>query len=107
MQKRPSQMSEDERIFLKRYLSQYYRAKERQKILRERLADIRTELDPAGKNGRNTSLAIKMAEIEDRIARQSEIEATAILDIMDVLEFLPQDSVEREIMEMRHIDCKP
>jgi hypothetical protein len=100
-------MSEDERIFLKRYLSQYYRAKERQKILRERLADIRTELDPAGKNGRNTSLAIKMAEIEDRIARQSEIEATAILDIMDVLEFLPQDSVEREIMEMRHIDCKP
>ena len=86
MQKHPSQMSEDERIFLKRYLSQYYRAKERQKILRERLADIRTELDPAGKNGRNTSLAIKMAEIEDRIARQSEIEATAILDIMDVLE---------------------
>ena len=75
MQKHPSQMSEDERIFLKRYLSQYYRAKERQKILRERLADIRTELDPAG--------------------------------IMDVLEFLPQDSVEREIMEMRHIDCKP
>ena len=107
MQKHPSQMSEDERIFLKRYLSQYYRAKERQKILRERLVDIRTELDPAGKNGRNTSLAIKMAEIEDRIARQSEIEATAILDIMDVLEFLPQDSVEREIMEMRHIDCKP
>ena len=91
MQKHPSQMSEDERIFLKRYLSQYYRAKERQKILRERLVDIRTELDPAGKNGRNTSLAIKMAEIEDRIARQSEIEATAILDIM----------------EMRHIDCKP
>ena len=83
MQKHPSQMSEDERIFLKRYLSQYYRAKERQKILRERLADIRTELDPAGKNGRNTSLAIKMAEIEDRIAQQSEIE------------------------EMRHIDCKP
>lgn len=107
MQKQPSQMNEDERIFLKRYLSQYYRANERQKILRERLADIRTELDPAGKNGRNTSLAIKMAEIEDRIARQSEIEATAILDIMDVLEFLPQDSVEREIMEMRHIDCKP
>lgn len=35
MQKHPSQMSEDERIFLKRYLSQYYRAKERQKILRE------------------------------------------------------------------------
>lgn len=107
MQKHPSQMSEDERIFLKRYLSQYYRAKERQKILRERLADIRTELDPAGKNGRNTSLAIKMAEIEDRIAQQSEIGATAILDIMEVLEFLPQDSVEREIMEMRHIDCKP
>lgn len=26
---------------------------------------------------------------------------------MEVLEFLPQDSVEREIMEMRHIDCKP
>ena len=107
MQKHPSQMNEDERIFLKRYLSQYYRAKERQKILRERLADIRTELNPAGKNGRNTSLAIKMAEIEDRIAQQSEIEATAILDIMEVLEFLPQDSVEREIMEMRHIDCKP
>ena len=69
MQKHPSQMSEDERIFLKRYLSQYYRAKERQKILRERLADIRTELDPAGKNGRNTSLAIKMAEIEDSSRR--------------------------------------
>ena len=73
MQKHPSQMNEDERIFLKRYLSQYYRAKERQKILRERLADIRTELDPAGKNGRNTSLAIKpKLRIESPSSRRSK-----------------------------------
>ena len=104
----PSQSrSEDERTFLKRYLGQYYRAKERQKILRERLEDIQTELDPAGVGGHQTSLDVKMAEIKSRIGRQAEIEASSILDIMEVIEFLPQDSLEREIMEMRHIDCKP
>lgn len=49
MQKHPSQMSEDERIFLKRYLSQYYRAKERQKILRISIHALRGEGD--SKNG--------------------------------------------------------
>lgn len=108
-----------ERYVLKRYLSQYYRAKQRQRILEARLREIRAELQhpyisSSSGNGLPTgshissgaaALTFREAEIEDRIQRQRETEAKAILNIMDMLDFLPPDSMEKNILELRHIDC--
>ena len=72
---------EDDKVYLKRYLAQYYNAKRRQDILKKRLAEIRRELDhpgapspqldrgPVAQNYNSMPpLLIKLAEIEDRIA---------------------------------------
>jgi len=112
----------ESRRLLRRYLSQYYRAKEKQSALRKRLADLQAELDNPGVNtpplnaiptkGGHTSsgaasLIFKKADIEDRIQRQIEVMARSVTEIMDVLDFLPAESTERDILEYRHIDCKP
>lgn len=112
----------ESRRLLRRYLSQYYRAKEKQKALRQRLAELQAELKNPGvntppldgirtKSSRTSSgaasLIFKVGDIEDRIQRQIEVQARSITDIMDVLEFLPAESTERDILEYRHIDCKP
>ena len=111
----------EQRQLLKRFLSQYYRAKDRQAALRARLASLQAELRHpgvkvpppdgiAGKTGVSSgaaSLTLKIADIEDRIQKQIEIEAKCVIAIMDVIEFLPADTIERDILEFRHIDCKP
>lgn len=33
--------------------------------------------------------------------------AKAVLHVMDLIDLLPQNSIERTVVEMRHIDCKP
>ena len=33
--------------------------------------------------------------------------AKAVLHVMDMIDLLPQNSMERTVVEMRHIDCKP
>lgn len=111
--------NEDRRI-LKRYLSQYYRARKKQTTLRHRLKELQTELRHPGvkapplngiptkrqaSNG-SASLIFKISDIEERIQRQIEIEARSVNEIMDILDFLPVDSTERDILEYRHIDCK-
>ena len=110
----------DERYVIKRFLSQYSRAKVKQKILRQRLADLHDELahpslpSPMGSGGLRggevnsgaAALSFKIDEIESRIRRQADAEATAILDVMTMLDLLPRDSTERHILELRHIDCK-
>lgn len=52
-------------------------------------------------------MTLKIADIEDRIQKQIDIEAKSVIAIMDVIEFLPADTIERDILEFRHIDCKP
>jgi hypothetical protein len=119
METRPANES---RRLLKRYLSQYFRAKEKQSALRQRLAELQAELQhpgvkapsltgiPSSNKGRvsngSASLIFKIGDIEDRIQHQIEIEAQSVNDIMDILDFLPVDSIERDILEYRHIDCK-
>lgn len=114
------QRLDTERYILKRYLSQYYRAKQRQRILEARLHEIRAEIQnpsigsasgdglPTGSHVSSgaAALTFREAEIEDRIQQQKENEAAAILNIMDILDFLPPDSMEKNILELRHIDCK-
>lgn len=99
-------MTDDDKALLKRYLSQYYKAKKRQDLLKDRLNRIKYELQHGCGKEPDLPLTIKLSEIEDRISRQASIEAAAILDIMQVLDFLPVDSDEREVMELRHIDHK-
>lgn len=114
-----SAIPENDKVYLKRYLSQYYNAKRRQGILKDRLDEIQRELKSPGVPSHNISgvpvkksvsevppLLIKLSEIEERINRQVEVEANAILDVMQALDFLPPDSTEKEIMELRHIDCR-
>ena len=33
--------------------------------------------------------------------------AKAVLHVMDLIDLLPQNSIERTVVEMRHIYCKP
>lgn len=113
--------NDEMRRILKRYLSQYYRAKERQNALRRRLKELQMELRHPGASsppfdttpirGKTSSgaasLVFKISEVEDRIQKQIEIEVKSVTDIMDMLEFLPSGSLERNILEYRHIDCYP
>lgn len=108
------------RRILKRYLSQYYRAKDKQAVLRKRLEHLQAELRHPGvrytppkgipykpkPHIEAASLTIKISDIEDRIRQQANTEAQSIIDIMDMIEFLPADTLERDILEYRHIDCK-
>ena len=111
----------EERRLLRRYLSQYFRAKEKQEALRTRLAELKAELNDPGvktpplgsapvKRGKHSdgaaSLIFKIGDIEDRIQKQIEVQIKSVSDIMDVLDFLPAESTERDILEYRHIDCK-
>ncbi len=116
----PQKLDAD-RYILKRYLSQYYRSRQRKRILETRLREIRAEIKhpsisassnnglPSGSHISSgaAALTFREAEIEDRIQRQREAEATAILNIMDMLDCLPPDSMEKNILELRHIDCMP
>lgn len=93
----------DERRLLKSYLARYFRAKEKQAVLQDRLRRLRSELKPPpGAEATGTA-----SEIEARIQRQTALEEKSILEIMDIIELLPSESTERSIMELRHIDCKP
>ena len=104
-------ITNESRRLLRRYLSQYYRAKEKQAALRRRLAELQAELKNPGvnshpldgtytKGGRTSSGA---ASLVIKIGVQTR----SVSDIMDVLDFLPAESTERDILEYRHIDCKP
>ena len=106
---------------LKWMLGQIYRAEKRKKQLDERLIRIAEERDaPIGGTGYKplprssscegngaASIILKMSDIEERIYTQKEEVEKAIVRVMDILEYLPQDSLEREICELRHIDMKP
>lgn len=90
--------ADNERKVLKRFLLGFYKARNRQKALRERRLKIRAE------TFRDHSAAL--AEIDAKISSQQlEAEKTA-LQIMAVIDYLPPNSIEREIVEHRHIDCK-
>lgn len=119
----PNEITNNDIKALKKYLSRYYRAKEQKAILRDRLYSLRSELacppvsalhsgepkkhrnGPARKD-RTTALTFNVAQIEALIQKQSEAESAAILEIMQTLELLPPCSIEKTVLELRHIDCK-
>ena len=105
---------------LKDFLNQYRRCKARERQLKERHKTLTSELKDPGmgspyhtmprSGGTNpessVSVVFRIAEIETRIDDQRGKNAKAMLNVMDAIEYLPPDSIERSIMELRHIDLK-
>ena len=93
----------NERQVLKRFLSRYFRATEKKAVLERRLSRMQSELRRPEDGGASAGIS----EIEARLQRQAASAENCALEIMDVLELLPADSMERTILELRHLDCKP
>jgi hypothetical protein len=111
---------QEQLCILKWLLRQIERAEKKKKQLDQRLLRIVEERESpiggagykplprsAGNGDGAASILFKMSDIEERIYKQKEEIDKAIVRVMDIIEYLPLDSVEREIMELRHIDGKP
>ena len=104
---------------VKQFLQQYYVAKQKKKILENRKRVLSEELrapsighplrdGPAAKGGRTegaVSVVFRIAEVEERIEEQRADMSKVVLNVMDLLDLLPENSMERTVAELRHIDC--
>lgn len=52
----------------------------------------------------SATLSFRLDEIDGRIKEQMDKAGKALADIMNVIEFLPENSIERTIIEHRYID---
>ena len=108
---------ENDRSVLEWMLGQYVRAKRRKKQLEVRLLEINAErdspiggqgYDPLPRSGGNSEgaagILMKLADIEDRIHEQKAKADKSMVSVATILNFLPEESMEREICELRHID---
>lgn len=108
---------EKDRSVLEWMLGQYVRAKRRKKQLEVRLLEINAErdspiggqgYDPLPRSGGNNEgaagILMKLADIEDRIYEQKAKADKSMVNVATILNFLPEESMEREICELRHID---
>ena len=114
-------VNNEKKDILKWMLGQIYRAEKKKQQLDERLNSIADKrAAPIGGTGYKplprsssgngdgaASIILKMSDIEERIYAQKEEIEKAIVRVMDIIDYLPQDSLEREICELRHIDMKP
>ncbi len=93
------------------------RAHKRKAQLEKRLREIKAEEDmpigginynplPRGSGSGSGAAGIifKLDEIEERILKQKASIQRAIIQVMDILEYLPEDSNERQVCELRYID---
>ena len=118
--KQKSGQNEDKEV-LKEYLNQYYTGRIKRSQLERRLKNIRAEMDapiggygysPVNYGGTNkvgpgaASFVYRMSEIETRIEEQKSRVEKALLRIMDIIDFLEENSTERMVLELRFIDCK-
>lgn len=109
-----------EREAIKQYLQQYNAAKSKKHILEDRYHTLAEELKSPAPGSRfrtvpashranpdgSVSVVFRIAEVEERIDDQREEMAKAVLHVMDLIDLLPQNSMERTVVELRHIDCK-
>jgi len=114
--KKPPLTRED----VKAYLQQYHIAKRKKRILEERRRKLSSELGaPSTGSAFHTaptsrtdstdgavSIMFRIAEVEERIEGQRDEMTKAVLRVMDMIDLLPQGSMERTVVEMRHIDGK-
>lgn len=108
-----------EREAVKRYLQQYHAAKQEKRILEERRrtlsADLRGPSTPAYRAMPSSrpvhpdgagAVVFQIAEVEERIEAQRAEMAKAVQNVMDLIDLLPMGSIERTVVEMRHIDSR-
>lgn len=108
---------EDARDILKWMLGQVRRAEHHKKELLERLERINEDrknpikspgYDPmprsAGVGDGAASILFKLSEIEERIFEQRDEIDKAIVQVMDIIDFIPQGEIARRIFELRHLD---
>ena len=109
-----------EREAVKRYLQQYHAAKQKKRILEERRRTLSAELrgpstapaframpsaKPVHPDGAGT-LVFQIADVEERIEAQQAEMARAVQNVMDLIDLLPIGSMERTVVEMRHVDSR-
>ncbi len=115
-------VKKEDKELLKEYLNQYYICRMKRMQLEKRLKIIREEMDtpiggyeysPVNYGGTNkvcsgaASFVYRMSEIETRIEHQKARVEKALLKVMDIMDFLQENSTERMVLELRFIDCKP
>lgn len=115
------QQKNEDKEMLKEYLNQYYTGRMKRSQLERRLKNIRAEMEvpiggygysPVNYGGTNkvgpgaASFVYRMGEIETRIEDQKSRVEKALLKVMDIMDFLEENSTERMILELRFIDCK-
>lgn len=116
MNKYDEQLSE-EALVLDRYLNQYVRCIRRKRILERRRKEIIREFDfplsgvsydgmPHGSSSGVgcAALSFRLDDIDTKIKEQVDKSIKVLAEIMDVIEFLPENSTERAIIEHRYID---
>lgn len=108
----------EDREILKFVLEQIYRAKRRKDQLDRRLENVKHDMQSApGSQGRGrrsigdhgdgtANLVVKKSSIEERIEKQKDNVNLSIEKTMNLLDLLPETSLEREIMERRHLDME-
>lgn len=119
MEKRTTE-PEIKREDVKEYLQQYHFARRKKRILEERHRALADELRspapgstyrtmPASRPSKTdgaVSVVFRISEVEDRIEDQRKEMESAVLRVMDLIDLLPANSMERTVVELRHIDCK-
>lgn len=112
----------EKREAVKIYLRQYGNALDKKRILEERRRVLSYELSspparrplshtPRSKGTAKTdgavSIVYRIDNVDKRIEKQKESATKAVLRVMDLIDLLPEQSMERQIVELRHIDCMP
>lgn len=116
MSKYDNQLSEEAEL-LNRYLYQYKNCISKKRILENRRKEIIKEFDNplsginydgmphgSGEGLGCAALTFRLDEISTKIKEQIDKATKALAEIMDVIEFLPENSMERIIIEHRYID---
>ena len=105
---------------LKQYLNRYNKAKNRikelealQKQLRRDAGCPKSPSDSTSPKVQSNSIsggaaefALRIVEIDERIARQKVQLSTLLSEILDVFDYLPLESDERAVLELRYIRDK-
>lgn len=109
-------LSEDQEL-LSGYLNQYRYSLARKKALERRKQDVIREFDMpisgvsidgmpkgGGMGFGCAAISIRLDEIEQQIKEQSERAIKILTDIMSIVDYLPDSSLERSIIEEKYID---
>lgn len=116
MKKHEEQLS-PEALLLDQYLNQYKRCIGRKRALERRREEIIREFDyplgsvnydgmphGSGEGVGCAALSYRLDEINTHIKEQLHKSVKVLANIMDVIGFLPENSMERSIFEHRYID---